>query len=63
MADSLGRQSVAMLQANQLYFLGLCVNPSHDHECLLLQALQTLNISNVLVLTAFVVNFSMKCLL
>lgn len=52
MADSLTNQFVFLLQSNQVDFSRLCVNPSHDHGCPLLQALQFITINDVMVLIA-----------
>jgi len=52
MADSLARQALSTLQINQLDYSGICTNPSHKNDCLVLRAINVVTINDVMVLTA-----------
>jgi hypothetical protein len=49
MVDLLAKQSVSYLQANQVLYSGLCVNPSNAHGCPFPKALQLVTINDVMV--------------
>jgi hypothetical protein len=47
MADLLAKQSFSIIQAIKLDSTGLCVDPSHSHECPSLMAFHNVNLSDV----------------